>query len=98
MEISTEIYSIGNGEQQALVSWWPLPAQWNNLNGHNWGYWTEWDEQWYCQRLMAIHRGDPRLGVPLTATTWRTKVRGAASARLLTKGILAHSENCIFGK
>ena len=72
MGISTEIYSIGNSEQQALVSWWPLPAQWNNLNGHNWGYWTEWDEHWYCQQLMAIHHGDPWVGVPLTASTWQT--------------------------
>ena len=96
MGISTEIYSIGNGEQQALVSWWPSPLQWNNLNGHNWGYWTEWDEHWYCQWLMAIHHGDPQLGVPLTSSTWQTKIRGAASARSVTKGILTHLEKCIF--
>ena len=82
---------LGNGAQQALVSWWPLPVQWDNTksNGHNWGYWTEWDELWYSQRLEQIHQGD-RLGVPFTASVWQTKLKGATSARLVTQGICTH--------
>jgi hypothetical protein len=87
----------GNGSQQALVSWWPLPVQWNNTksNGYNWGYWTQWDESWYCQRLKDI-QGGHRLGVPFAANIWRTKLKGASSARLLHQGILAHTEKHFF--
>lgn len=40
--------SIGNGSQEALLSWWPLPHVWyNRTNGYYWGHWTEIDEQWF---------------------------------------------------
>ena len=50
---------------------------------------------WYSQRLSAAHHGNPQLGVPLSASTWWTKLRGAASVRLVTKGIVTHSERHI---
>ena len=91
LHLNIDIYSVGYGEQQALVSWWPLPIQWNNLNGHNWGYWTEWDELWYSQRLSQIRCGN-NLGVPFTASEWRGKLRGASVARAVIKGIGTQSE------
>jgi hypothetical protein len=97
LQLNTHTYSAGNGEQQALVSWWPLPGQWDNIksNGHNWGYWTEWDESWYCRRLKEIHQGD-KFGVPFAANVWRSKLKGATSARLLNQGILTHADKHFF--
>jgi hypothetical protein len=88
---------VGNGAQQALVSWWPLPKQWNNTasNGHNWGYWTEWDELWYRQRLSNIRDGGP-LGLPFTTGIWRSKLKGASAARSVTNLSPIHSQKLFF--
>jgi len=81
--------------QQALVSWWPLPNQWTNVtaNGYNWRHWTEWDEEWYLDRLEFIRKGDSKYGIPLSASSWRNKLRGMTAARLVTTGIDTLSKN-----
>ncbi|KDR65530.1 hypothetical protein GALMADRAFT_23072, partial [Galerina marginata CBS 339.88] len=66
----------GNGDQIAMLSWWPLPAHWNNKNNsYNWGHWTEMDETWYQDRLKYIQDGDKKYGVPLNPTEWRSKLK-----------------------
>ena len=78
----------GNGSQMSEVSWWPTPTHWNNhnSNGFNWGHWTEWDEVWYQQRVKDILSGH-KAGVPLTQSTWRSKLKGAKPWREVTKRV-----------
>ena len=83
--------------QQAHVSWWPLPNQWTNVtaNGYNWRHWTEWDEDWYLMRLQDIRNGHPRFGIPYSASTWRSKIRGMSAARTITTRIDDHSKQYV---
>jgi hypothetical protein len=82
-----------------LVSWWPLPTQWNNTtaDGYNWEHWTEWDKLWYCQQCLNICDGD-RLGAPFTASVWQSKLKGASVAKSTIKGLDIHSDKPFFKK
>ena len=57
------------------------------MNGNNWDHWTEWNELWYQERLLAIRRGDRKDGIPLVSNAWRDRLKGAAPWRRLTQAL-----------
>ena len=70
-----------------------MPTQWDNVTtcGFNLQHWTQWDEHWYLKQLNDIAEGT-KDGIPFNATTWRNKIKGAASMRALNKSILENSK------
>jgi hypothetical protein len=69
-----------------------------SANGFNWRHWTEWNEDWYLERLEYIRKGHPKYGIPYNASTWRDKIRGMPSARLVTTGIHNHSKQYVVSR
>jgi hypothetical protein len=74
----------------ALKSWWPLSTTWNDTGcGHNWGRWTECNEQWYQKRLQQIQDGTAE---PLPASKWRDRLKGMKDSRILKTNIRKFSQ------
>ncbi|KIM36151.1 hypothetical protein M413DRAFT_78557 [Hebeloma cylindrosporum] len=83
----------GRGTEVVLVSWWPMPSQWDSIKacGYNWGHWTQCDEEWYLNRRRII-AASGKDGIPLSATAWRINLRGAGTAREANKRVLEFSK------
>ncbi len=72
--------NLGQGKQEALLSWWPLPNKWFNhvSNGFYWGHWTELDEEWFQIRSSKISQGREQ---PKRPNKWRNVLKGGKSWR-----------------
>ncbi|KAI0673658.1 hypothetical protein C8Q78DRAFT_969006 [Trametes maxima] len=70
IDIICGTYKIADSGHKDPVywSWWPRPAQWKS-SGLNMGYWTEFDEGWFQERLASIRGGS---GTPLTSSLWKS--------------------------
>jgi hypothetical protein len=80
----------GEGIQIACKSWWPLQSTWNDVSsGNNWGHWTDWNEDWYQQRHVAIQTGTAQ---PHTTSKWRSLCKGMRDARSIKNHVETFSQ------
>ncbi|PPR05001.1 hypothetical protein CVT24_010227 [Panaeolus cyanescens] len=85
LDIICGLYHVytGQGDQQTMLSWWPLSHTWQNrnANGFNIGYWSQRNEEWYLKRLEDIECQHPKRGVPMNTTEWRSYLKGTKASR-----------------
>jgi len=83
---------LGQGNQQALCSWWPLPNKWFNhtSNGFYWGHWTELDEEWFQNHSRKISKG---LAQPKKLNEWQDILKGGTAWRTTVDWHLKAAEN-----